>query len=942
MKELLVRFFDIRSGEWQRVAMIFTLTLSMGIAFVLLESTAESFFLKSLGSRLIPYIMIPTSLLRFASGIIYAAYADRIRHDTVYIFLFSLGSTLLAASWFLTITIADSTLPYGSLIAFGSLFVLYHMLFNLSIMHVNAYINGLFDILESKRLFPLVLTGWRVGFIIGGFGLGLTLDLLGISNLILVVIAFMIFNIFLIYTIRLRVGRQDAGSRASVGLRKLGIRESYKQGLNFIRNSSLLKTGAVGAFLMVIFLEIQYFQYNTIFEKEFTSEEDLVRFFALFAGISNIIGLFMQAVLVPRLVKWLGVSSSNLIFPTLSLLATISLFSPYLMPAVFSRFNHKTIKEAIKRPTTFMVYNPVPTEMRGRAEAFIKGFVLPIGVLTASGLLIVCQKINLSPIQISLVAFILSIGYLFITYKQNNAYVKTLVSILHQKSVDLHSLAPGEFGRVSDKELAPLIGSLQDPDEHIAVFAAEVLGRVGGRRAIKPILTAITNKTATTQSAFIRILGDIRDPSTIEPLTEFLAHKDSRVRADTIEALGKLDDARVVGLVKKHIFDPNNRVQANSVIVLARCGDDEIAMLGTSILEEMLISDDPQMRSSAIFAMGELAQPEKRKQITRISKYLRDPADIVRYQTCSSLRRLVREPDKEISDELCLLLDDKVRKVRLIVAETINGIATVDCIEPLKKCLIDPALKIRRNVSETLVKIGEPAFEHLLPQLRSIEIIVPMKEQVVVILRQINIEKARTEFLLLAQRELRTAYANCTLISVLKQCESSRAVELLIKAVEDKNIEILSLCLRILESLGNPETIKVIERGLKYMDARSKASAIETLEHVGDKRIIRLLIPLLDNVPFDERAEIALQTWNIKKRSLLSVIRHFVGSRDPWLRACALYAIGEVKILDFGQYVIRNINDADHYVREAAIEAMEKLDITPETFKTNGPRIQYI
>lgn len=930
MKQFINRMFNIRSGEWERVLLTFALNLSMGIAFVLLDSATETLFLKKIGPSHFPELQFVTALLRFLSGLVYAAYADRMRNDMIYIYIFLFGSVCLGATWvFLSITSVT--------LAYGIFYILGQMIFNLSILHFGAYANGLFDILESKRLFPLISTGARFGGIIGGFGLGYALNFFEISQLILTAMGFLVMNIILIYIITWRVGKRDSSARSSIGLRRLSVKESYKQGFNFIKRSSLLMSGAFGALTMVILLEFHNYQYNFIFNNRYNTE-DLAAFFGIFFGISNVIGLVMQALLVPRMVKWLGVSKANLVFPLTSLVSSCFLLLNTFPAAVFTRFNHKIIKEAIKRPTTFMVYNPVPLEMRGRAEAFIKGFFLPLGTLISSMTLILAKN-HLSLTQIGAISIILSGGYIFWTIKQNTAYVKTLVSLLRQKSVDLHSLAHGEFGRVTEKEMAPLIESLQDKDEHVAVFAAEVLGRVGGSRAIQPILEAMVGKPSSMQSAFIRILGNLEDPAIIEPLTPYLQHKDSRVRADCVEAIGRLHDNRVVDLVKRLIFDPNNRVSANSVIVLASSGNKEMVELGYSVLEEMLISDDSNMRASAIFALGLLAPPDARK---RIMKYLRDPADSVRHQACASMQRLVTGPDKELSEELSLLLDDRVRKVRMIAIETLNGIATPEAIEPVKLCLIDHSIKIRRNAIETLVRIGEPAFEALLPQLRSIDISVPLKEQLVIVLRQINLEKARTEFLELAQRELRTAYANCTLIAVLQQCEAKRAVELLIKAIEDKNTEIVSLCLRILESMADSDVIKIIERGLKFLDSRTRANAIETLEHVGDKRIIRQLIPLLDNVSYEERADMALQIWNIKKRTLISVIRHFVGSRDPWLRACALFAIGDMKMRDFGHYVIRNINDIDRYVRESAVEAMEKLGITPETYQQDGQAIQYI
>ncbi len=933
MKQKLGRFFDIRSNEWERVILVFIFTLVMGIALVLLESIAETLFLKMVGPELIPLVMIPTSILRFISGLVYAAYADRIRNDNLYIIMFGIGSAALAACWFMAVMIAHSSMTSGAYIAYGTLFLLNHMFFNLSMMHANSYINGLFNLLESKRLYPLVSTGWRFGGILGGFGLSWAMQYVkDVDYFILVVAGLFAVCIVNILIIRLRVGKIDVSAKHAGVLRKLSVTESYKQGFNFIRNSSLLQTGAVNALFMVILLEIQYVQYNLIFSRQITSEGDLARFFLIFAGVSNCIGLVMQSVLVPRLVKSLGVGPSNQIFSICSILASVLLLFPTLPVGTYARFNHKIIKEAIKRPVTFMVYNPVPPEMRGRAQAFVQGFVLPIGTLMASGVLITCQKLQLSAVEVAGLSIFLAIGFAYTTYLQNVAYVKTLVEILHSKSVDLQSLAQNEFGRVSDKELAPLIHSLNDKDEHIAIFAAEVLGRVGGARAIKPLLDAVQNKPPSTQSAFIRVMGDLKDASIIQPLSEYLAHKDSRVRADTVEALGKQNRPEVVNLVKKLIFDPNNRVSANAVIVLARSGDKAMEELGGSVLEEMFISDDPNMRASAIYALGELSPDDA---VKRITDFLRDPSDIVRYQACGSIKRLAKEPTKQLNDELCHLLEDKSRKVRMIAVETLNGAAMPSAIEPLKNCLIDPALKIRRNAAEALIKIGQPTFEELLPQLRSIDISIPLKEHLVIVLRKIDLNKARAEFLQLAQRELRTAYANCTLIAVLQQSEKPRSVELLIKAIEDKNTEIVSLCLRILESLGDPETIKVIERGLKYLDARSRANAIETLEHVGDKRIIRLLIPLLDTVSYDERAELALQTWNIKKRTLVSVIRHFVGSRDQWLRACSLFTIGEMAIDEFGPYVSRNVDDPDAYVSEAAQEAARKLKITGQIL--NGP-----
>jgi len=48
-------------------------------------------------------------------------------------------------------------------------------------------------------------------------------------------------------------------------------------------------------------------------------------------------------------------------------------------------------------------------------------------------------------------------------------------------------------------------------------------------------------------------------------------------------------------------------------------------------------------------------------------------------------------------------------------------------------------------------------------------------------------------------------------------------------------------------------------------------------------------------------------------------------SQDPWLRSCAAYAIGELKLVRFADVLDRWIADPDPLLRAAAFEARAKL-----------------
>jgi len=87
-----------------------------------------------------------------------------------------------------------------------------------------------------------------------------------------------------------------------------------------------------------------------------------------------------------------------------------------------------------------------------------------------------------------------------------------------------------------------------------------------------------------------------------------------------------------------------------------------------------------------------------------------------------------------------------------------------------------------------------------------------------------------------------------------------------------------------------------------------------------------LIIPLFDrDVTTDARIAMANKMLGSSLGDREEAIEVMALSDDPWLRACAAYAMGEMRLTRFASTLDKWATDADPLLRATAIDAREKL-----------------
>jgi len=123
--------------------------------------------------------------------------------------------------------------------------------------------------------------------------------------------------------------------------------------------------------------------------------------------------------------------------------------------------------------------------------------------------------------------------------------------------------------------LEPLIKALHGDNYWMVRRNAVItLGKIGGKRAVEPLIKALEDKNRYVNYRATTALGDIGDKRAVEPLIKALEDNDEDDRDSTAIALGKIGDKRVVEPLIKALEDKEEYVRQSAAKALRDLGDD--------------------------------------------------------------------------------------------------------------------------------------------------------------------------------------------------------------------------------------------------------------------------------------------------------------------------------------------------------------------------------
>ena len=395
LRRILSDVVPLRRGEWKLALFLYGVLTLMVAADWVGKLGADALFVKRYGVDEIPKMYIVTPIVMLAVSALIFYFVDRVRRRTM--LLWYVASVTVAS------IVIQALIPMGGIIQPIS-YIFAHGVKETIYILFWVYAGNLYDVEQSKRLFPFFAGSVLVGKILGGaVGAGIA-PIVHAENFIGAQAVG--FAVCLIAILLYRNLPEGEGHQVRVADQPTGLRESVRdsvEGYRTVASDKLLRVFGVGVFFWYFLMQFANFLYlvgldqSTAAAASNVGREDT--FSILYAQVytsSSLVALGIQSFLTTPLVRRFGIARVLFALPlwyvvTYGAAAYAygrSIASLILPMAVALQLGERIVIPAVHRPATELVYSQISAALRPRARAFLSGGVNAIGNMGAAVALI--------------------------------------------------------------------------------------------------------------------------------------------------------------------------------------------------------------------------------------------------------------------------------------------------------------------------------------------------------------------------------------------------------------------------------------------------------------------------------------------------------------------------------------------------------------------------
>lgn len=276
-----------------------------------------------------------------------------------------------------------------------------------------ALANDAYSTAQAKRLFPLLAMAVMIGSVFGNATVALLPHLLQVPGYVLLLV-----NAFLMILLSAAIWTVDSTQSLLASVRparhQAQLHDVFAEGIGFIRDVPSFRYLAFAMIPLGLGLNALEFHFlSTIVSADTAAVQTIYGTFKVILSISI---LLAQALLVTRLIKWIGLRRIFTLMPVAQLTGLLLVFAWPLYGIFLANYLVRVTLVAIDEPARQMLFGLAPDERRGRVSAFMNGYLYPLGAIAGClviGIILYCTQAGY--IQSAYSAYIyLSIAFLSI------------------------------------------------------------------------------------------------------------------------------------------------------------------------------------------------------------------------------------------------------------------------------------------------------------------------------------------------------------------------------------------------------------------------------------------------------------------------------------------------------------------------------------------------
>jgi AAA family ATP:ADP antiporter len=415
-------FADVRGGEGLTSLLLMLNLFLILAAYYLLKTIREPLILagEGGGAEVKSYSAAAIAALLIVLVPLYSALASRVSR----LRLINGVTLFFIANLVIFFALARAGVPVGVP------FYIWVGIFNLMIIaQVWAFANDVYTTDQGKRLFAIVGFGASLGAIAGSFVTGNLVKRYGPFPFMIAAAALLLLCLLMANVIHVREGRRRSAARAGAETHPTEIDRTLRGRSGFqlvLSDRYLLLIAALMAMLNLVNTTGEYILGKTVTR---LAEDAAMRsgtgmdagriiggFYGDYFTWVNVVSALIQALLVSRVFKVVGVRGALLVLPLVALggYATLAFF-PLLGIIKSVKISENSIDYSLQNTTRNALYLPTSREVKYKAKQANDAFFVRLGDVMSAGVVWAgVNLLDLSPQQFALVNVAFVILWLFL------------------------------------------------------------------------------------------------------------------------------------------------------------------------------------------------------------------------------------------------------------------------------------------------------------------------------------------------------------------------------------------------------------------------------------------------------------------------------------------------------------------------------------------------
>ncbi|HSX26058.1 MAG TPA: MFS transporter [Chlamydiales bacterium] len=863
MKQLFRKAFGIYSGEGTQAFRFARLAILWAFGSSCFDTLSDGLFLEKIGAEFLPrvYLSIALGMIGVSTLVLYS-----LRLTSPYRILMTamaLGAMSCVAASFVVGT--------GPPIWFWYLLkIVSRMFFAVMIACSWTFTDQYHDLQDAKRVYSIYSAAYFFGTILSGTAINLFLDFIGFSGLLIASAISILFGMVEARGIALKTRAVHDDTMEGVFS---GSRDSFASVVQLIVRSRFAIVLLCLSLFVQLLLTVTEFNYMNSFGHFFSAQQiagegQIAEFLGKCRAMISLCNIVFGVFFYGRFIRRMGLNNALLITP-LFFVAVYSgwVFQDAMLFAVLGLVAVDGILFTVEDNCFNLLSNAVPAKLKSKVRIINDSFFEPIGMLLSALLLFGLQSGS------RWLGFTLTLIVLVLALIIRATYSKAIFINLKDNALHFEKKLKGwlaTFTRREQKEAKKdIFEALNSPSEEAQLLAIESLLQMGDPNAIPRILQTTSHLGTLSKIQFLRLLDNSafeNDARAIELIdlwsyengsselskwANFYLAKRGLHHPEKAEEDLDHDDLLLRGAailtLKKSLANQSLDYAALNRTIAAKKLD---LMLKSSHIDEISLGLDILAEDNTLEA-AEKALP-----------FLSHESVLVKR---SAARCTAKLADKRLSRHAPRLIEElsaaRDNAFRLHLLDALGKIADSTTIKEILLASVHFRPNERRRAEENIIQMGLKIVPLLLTLTKDISL--PERARILAskILGRLALPQLQANLFDILDIEIERAYFYFYFGHTIQNQHPLYDLEMLQSALLTGYQSVIDFIIHLLGAAGSLEDPELLVRALHSRNAKVHSHAVESLEKTCDLRIFRLIAPLVDDLPLEEKMAACLR-WH--------------------------------------------------------------------------------